>query len=222
MTSHERMRRMYAHQEADRIPVTDSPWAATMQRWRREGLPEGVDFRDHLGLDTIQYIGADNSPRYPVRTIEETDAYRISTSRWGVTMKQWKGAASTPEFLRFTIVDRPSWEQARARMAPERDRIDWDRLKRDYPVWKKRGDWIAAHFWFGFDVTHSWMVGTERLLMALAEDPEWCMDLFKVHLELDLALFDQVWDAGYRFDEIFWPDDMGYKGTPFFSTAMYR
>ncbi|MCL2885147.1 MAG: hypothetical protein FWF49_06655, partial [Oscillospiraceae bacterium] len=24
------------------------------------------------------------------------------------------------------------------------------------------------------------------------------------------------------FDEIFWPDDMGYKGTPFFSNTMYR
>lgn len=31
MTSHERFRRMFAHQEADRIPIIDSPWAATVE-----------------------------------------------------------------------------------------------------------------------------------------------------------------------------------------------
>ncbi len=31
-----------------------------------------------------------------------------------------------------------------------------------------------------------------------------------------------IWDAGYEFDSIRWPDDMGYKGTQFFSLEMYR
>lgn len=222
MTTRERMTRMYAHREADRIPITDSPWGATLERWLREGLPPGIDFRDYFDIDHFSHIGVNNSPRYPVRTVEETETYRIYTSPWGVTMKQWKHMASTPEFLEFTIVDRDSWELAKARMTPTRDRIDWERLKKEYPVWRKRGDWLMGGFWFGFDVTHSWMVGTERLLMALADDPEWCMDMFRAHLEMNIALFDQVWDAGYTFDEICWPDDMGYKGTPFFSTAMYR
>jgi uroporphyrinogen decarboxylase len=137
-------------------------------------------------------------------------------------MKQWKHAASTPEFLDFTVVDRPSWEKAKARMTPSHDRVNWDQLKRDYPIWRKRGDWLVGGFWFGFDITHSWMVGTERLLMALAEDPEWCMDMFDAQLNLDIAMFEEIWAAGYTFDEISWPDDMGYKGTPFFSTSMYR
>ena len=42
LTTYERMRYMYAHQEADRIPVTDSPWGATIERWQREGMPAGV------------------------------------------------------------------------------------------------------------------------------------------------------------------------------------
>ena len=29
-------------------------------------------------------------------------------------------------------------------------------------------------------------------------------------------------DNVYRFDEVHWPDDMGYKGTTFFSPATYR
>ncbi len=75
MTTHERMARMYAHQEADRIPVTDSPWGATIERWQREGMPEDVSYVDYFGLDKIAHFGVDNSPRYPARVVEETDEY---------------------------------------------------------------------------------------------------------------------------------------------------
>ena len=71
--------------------------------------------------------------------------------------------------------------------------------------------------WFGFDVTHSWMVGTERVLVALAEDPEWIVDMWRTELDTELALLDMVWDAGYTFDSIMWYDDMGYKQNQFFS-----
>jgi uroporphyrinogen decarboxylase len=82
--------------------------------------------------------------------------------------------------------------------------------------------WIRADLWFGFDITHSWAVGTERLLCALVEDPEWCMDMFSHFLEVRLALLDMMWDAGYEFDSVFWCDDMGYKNAQFFSVNMYR
>ena len=38
MTSRERFARMYAHQEADRIPIIDTPWQGTILRWPKEGL----------------------------------------------------------------------------------------------------------------------------------------------------------------------------------------
>ena len=37
-----------------------------------------------------------------------------------------------------------------------------------------------------------------------------------------IAQFDMIWDSGYRFDTVFWPDDMGYKGTPFFQARCIR
>ena len=107
-------------------------------------------------------------------------------------------------------------------MTPTRDRINWETLESNYSVWKKKGAWIQAGLWFGFDVTHSWMVGTERVLMALIENPEWCIDMFTHQLELNMQLFDMIWDAGYHFDSAVWPDDMGYKQNQFFSVDMYR
>ena len=222
MTSHERFSRMYEHREADRIPIIDSPWAATIERWQREGMPKDVNFVDFFDLDRVAHIGADNLPRFPVKVIEDTDAHKISTSAWGVTMKQWKHMASTPEFLDFTVVDRDSWLKAKERMQPTRDRINWDHLAKNYATWRKKGYWIQAGLWFGFDITHSWFVGTERLLFALVEDPEWCKDMFAHELDVHLKLLDMIWEAGYRFDCVAWPDDMGYKFNQFFSLEMYR
>jgi uroporphyrinogen decarboxylase len=222
MTSRERFRCMYEHREADRVPITDIPWGATIERWQREGMPADADWVDFFGADHTANIGVDTSPRYPVRVVEETDQYRTTTTAWGATLRNWKHEASTPEFLDFTIKDPATWREAKARMTPGRDRVNWDYLRRHYPKWREEGRWINGGLWFGFDVTHSWTVGTTRLLMALATDPEWCADMFNHFLDVNLALLDMVWEAGYEFDCVSWPDDMGYKGHQFFSVQMYR
>lgn len=222
MTSHERIKRMFEHRDADRIPVMDSPWSSTIKRWQREGMPDNVDFRDYFDLDKITHINVDITPRYEEKTIEETGDYKIYTSKWGVTMKQWKNANSTPEFLDFTITDPDKWMEAKKRMVLSDDRIPWDYLKKNYKRFREEGHWLEAVLFFGFDVTHSWVVGTETLLIALAEDPEWCIDMFGYCLDMNLKLFERIWDAGYTFDGIFWYDDMGYKHNQFFSLNMYR
>jgi len=222
LTSRERFKRMFEHRDADRVPIIDEPWSSTIARWQREGMPKETDFVDFFGIDHVIGIGADNSPRYPEKVLEETDEYQVRTTPWGLTVKNWKGVVSTPQFLDFTIVDRAAWAKAKKRMTPDRDRINWDRLKKNYPIWREKGYWLNASLWFGFDTTHSWAVGTERVLMALAEDPEWCVEMFNHCLDVHLALFQMVWDAGYHFDAIFWCDDMGYKHNQFFSLRTYR
>jgi uroporphyrinogen decarboxylase len=222
MTSHERFTRMFQHRDADRVPIIDSPWGATIERWHREGMPEGVSFVDYFDLDRVASISVDNSPRYEEKVLEETEQYRVHTTRWGVTLRNWTHAASTPEFLDFTITDPDSWQEAKRRMTPTPDRVPWDHLKAHYAHWRRSGQWIQGNLWFGFDVAHSWTVGTTRVLMALAENPAWMRDVFDHLLDVNVALLDMVWDAGYRFDSVYWPDDMGYKHHQFFSLKMYR
>lgn len=221
MNTHERFARMYAHQEADRVPMMDSPWDTTIERWRREGMPTD-DYVAYFDLDRIGRIGIDYSPRYPVEVLEETPEYVIHTTGWGATLKTWRHMTSTPEFLDFRIKDEASWEEAKARMKPDPARINWDYLKKNVPLWQREGRWIIGDFWFGFDVTHSWAVGTTRLLYAMADNPEWVEDMFNTYLDINLAMMQMVLDAGYPVDEIYWPDDMGYKNTQFFSLNMYR
>ncbi len=222
MTSKERFLRMYQHKEADRVPITDIPWEGTFKRWQNEGMPADADWTEYFGIDKTAGIYVDITPRYEEKIIEETDRYRIYTTKWGVTQKSFKTLDSTPHFLDFTVTTPEAWEDAKRRMKLDDDRINWAYLKKEYPKWISEGRWISANFWFGFDVTHSWMVGTETLLIAMHEEPEWVKDMFDTYLTSCIALFDRIWDAGYRFDCIYWPDDMGYKGNTFFSNAMYR
>jgi len=221
MTTKERFTRMYEHKEADRVPILDSPWSQTIDRWVGEGMPSR-DYVSYFELDKTARVSADYTPQYEAKTVEETDEYVIYTTGWGATLKSWKHIASTPDFMDFKVKDREAWADAKARMAPSRDRVRWQYLQDNYAKWRGEGRWISAGMWFGFDVTHSWMVGTERILVALLEDPDWCSEMFNAYLDLNIAMLDMIWDAGYTFDEVSWPDDMGYKGTQFFSIKVYR
>jgi uroporphyrinogen decarboxylase len=223
LSSKERFSRMYDHIEADRVPIIDKPWVSTIERWNKEGMPMTVDYVDFFGLDYLTNIRIDNSPRYAEEILQEDDEYIIKTTKWGATLKCLKNEEfSPPQFLEHKIHDRKSWDEAKKLITDSDDRIDWGRLKKDYNLWQEKGYWIQAGLFFGFDVTFSWIVGAERFLMALIEDPNWCKDIFEHELDTQLKLFDKIWDKGYKFDGVIWPDDMGYKNHQFFSINTYR
>lgn len=222
MTSHERYRRVFNHQEPDRLPMRDVFWGSTLERWRKEGLPQGVDPGEYFGFDKLAGIHMDNSPRFPTGVVEDTDEYTIYNTQWGVTQRNWKHRSGVPEFMEFRVVDRDSWAEAKERMVPTEDRVNWKHLDENFETWRAEGRWIIAGGWFGFDVLHSWFVGTERVMMALVEDPEWVKDMIDTMLELDLALMTMIWDRGYHFDCVQWPDDLGYVNGPLISPRSYR
>ena len=221
MTTKERVTRMFEHRDADRVPITDSPWAGTMARWKKEGMPQDADWRDFFQVDKFETIQVDISPQYEKKIIEDTPEYVISTTKYGITLKNFKVPDSTPEFLDYKVNTPEKWEEAKKRMTVSRDRINWDHLKKAFPQWQAEGRWIQGVFWFGYDVLHSWMVGTETVLIAMLENPEWFSDMVNTFLDRTIALYDMIWDEGYHFDTIFWYDDMGYKNRTFFSEALY-
>ena len=222
LTTRERFQRMFNHQDADRVPMLGGPWGTTLARWHSEGMPTDADFADYFGLDHTVGLGGDISPRYEHRVIEETDDYVIAFDAWGTTSKNWKHQSSTPHWLGRTIKDRETWEAAKARMVMGRDRINWDHLKAGYATWRERNWWINAGLFFGFDVTHSRIVGTEDFLVMMFDEPDLVADIYNTELDCSLQLLDMMWDEGYTFDSIFWCDDMGYRNGTFFSVPMYR
>ncbi len=223
MTTRERMLRAINHQEADRVPMLDIPWAGTIARWHREGLPAGVAWEDYFGYDRIIHLTLDNSPRLESRVLETTDRYSIITTGWGQTLRVFNELDSTPEVLDNYYNTSARWEEAKERMWKDLDaRIPWELLAQNYDKWRANGEFLRLGFWFGFDVTHSHMAGTEEVLCAMYDEPEWVWDMFDTYLSIDLEMANRLYEKGYRFDSVQWPDDMGYKGSLFFSPAMYR
>lgn len=220
MSTRERVRRMYEHREADRVPIVEEPWGSTLDRWRREGMGD-ADYIEYFGLDWMPRISVDNSPRFPMGVVEDDgDRLSLKTS-WGSTIKHIRSESSLA-LIDAEVKTKDDWLKAKERMTPSDDRIPWDYLKSHAPRWKERGAWVQAIGWFGFDITHSFFIGTERELLALAEDPEWCVDMWQTQQELCLTLLDRMWDAGYEFDQLLVYDDMGYKNNQFFSLRTYR
>lgn len=225
MTSHERMKRTYEHKETDRVPITDWVWESTVANWQAAGMPGDIAWEDYFGLEKIARVtelDIDTSPRCEKRIIEETDSYRIEKDCWGITKKNWKPICTTPMYLDFEIHDRDSWEAAKQRMAPTRDRVNWDVWKKNYRYWRENGYWIEVGPWFGFDIVNARTMGTETTLMAMVDDPEWIRDMVNTGCDLTLQLLDMIWDEGYEFDEFLWYDDLGYKGNLLISLDMYR
>ena len=223
LTERERILRTYRHQEVDRIPMLDSAWDGTIRRWQNEGMPQNVSWVDYFGFDHQIRVGTDNSPRFAQKVLEENDRYKIVTTQWGTTQKRFRELDSTPENFNYYYDCSARWEEAKqAMLTYHEDRIPWDYLKKNYPRWKAEGRFLQLTVWFGFDVAHSHMIGTENFLIGLLDEPEWATDVFDTYLKTSLDLCQRILDAGYEFDGVFWYDDMGYKGTPFFSPQIYR
>lgn len=222
LTDRQRMQLVFAHQEPDRVPIIDEPWSGTISRWKREGMPEDTDYRDFFGIDKKFAVSVDNSPQYPSGVIEEDEISYTYTTPWGTVERKLKGEDTTPQYLERRITSSAAWKEAKERMLPTPDRINWEWLKREYRRAVEEDRWKQMTLWFGFDVTHSGMVGLENVLIAMIEEPEWCVDMFNTYLDMDIALFEMILNEGYTFDCGFWYDDMGYKGSQFFSLPMYR
>ena len=222
-TSRERFKRMFEHREADRGPIIDSPWGTTIERWRREGMPSDIDFRQYFGLDRIETILPDCSPRELYRVIEDTPEYTVYSDRWGCVLKRLKApGAEMPLFMHYPAKTSAEWTAMKSKMTFSRDRIPFDMLAQNYRKWREDGCWIQAQVEVGFNVVSAFYTGIENFLIALIEEPEWCVDMINHGLELNLMFLDAIWNEGYEFDSVLWYDDMGYKGCAFFSVDTYR
>lgn len=220
MTSRERVLLALNREPADRVAIHDSPWSTTEARWRTEGLPEGQSPADYFGFE-FRGCWVDNSLQLPAETIEETDEHTIRTTGDGNTWKNWKHSTSTPELIDFHITSRELWEEHKPRMVMNDSRVDWEGQLRGNRDAQERGLFYSFNCGPGFTKVCN-MVGPERTLMAMIEDPEWVKDMFMTDAQLCVDIAEAMMDRGFHFDAGWVFDDLGFKHRPFFSPGMYR
>jgi uroporphyrinogen decarboxylase len=220
MSSQERVRTAIARKVPDRVPIQDSPWSATVRRWEGEGLPAGKNPADHFGYEIVG-IGADLSPRFPVKVLEENDAYVVQTTAEGGVRRNHWDRSTTPEVIACPIQQPGDWPAIRDRLRSDVKRMDWATSWRTYQAAREQGKYVVFQAACGYDLLQSY-VRSEQLLGFMATDPDFVKEMVDVTSGLILASLRMMWDEGFRFDGLWVYDDMGYRNTSLFSPAMYR
>jgi len=198
----------------------------TLERWEREGLPEGADVAAFFGLDRIEFVGG--KPYSPVPAFEELvlkeeGETRVVRDALGVTKRVHTrhGESTMPQWLDFPIRSRRDFLSYKERLdasSPGRYPGSWESRK---AAWEHRGHplGIASGSFFGHTLQR-W-VGTENLCVLFYDDPAFVHEMLDFlegfFLELIRGPVQEV-----DFDFASFGEDIAYKGRPFLSPAMFR
>jgi len=241
MISRERVLAALNHEEADRVPIHDQAWAATVERWHKEGLPVEVNPAEYFDYEIVCF-DADTSPRFPVRTVEETEEFVVHTTPYGGLFRDHKDYSTTPEVLDYPCKSREDWEAIKERLVPGRDRVDWkgewlcgtaadergeesvletgrSERRQGLPGWERareQGRFTCFASEVGFDSALNY-VATERLLIAIATEPEWVRDMYETDADLVIQMYEIMKEGGFEFDGVFLYCDLGYRNGLLFS-----
>lgn len=220
MTGRERVLKALHFEEPDRIPMHDSPWGTAIQRWQREGMPTDIGVQEFFGYE-FAGVGADDTFRFPYELIEETEEYRIERNANGAVVRNWKTRTSTPEMLDFIIKTPEDWEQHKSRLEFTPDRVDIESIRKAEKAAREKGYFFYFSGGCGYDKTQGF-VGSERLLIAMADEPDWCKDMFMTAAQMLINDIKYCLDQGIEFDGVWAFNDMGYRNASLFSPDMYR
>ena len=229
MNPRERFLRTLRYEPVDRRPVyLASPWADTLARWRREGLPDDTDPHDYLGVRDFGYRmtnitpAAGPFPPMPARRVrEEAEAY-YEIDAYGRLVKQLKAHTSMPEWLEFPVQDADSLRRyldahfdvsdLDARFAP-----DWAEQAR---AAQARGDLImidgGCYYW-----TLRSIAGVEGASYLLYDCPELVDELCERYFTVVMEGLRRA-VAIVQVDLIGFGEDFAYKNGPLLSPAMFR
>ena len=221
MTARERFLAALSHKEADRIPIHDSPWGHTVNRWHQEGLPADKSPAEYFGYDELVGQGPDISFQFPHETVEETETYTIYRDANGNTRRSFKDHESTPELIDFTIRNRRIWEEHKPRLAWNDKRVDWENWLKTNREARERGAFVCLSCAIGYDRTQG-IVRSDHLLMAIADDPAWVKDMFETTVDMVITGCEEMMARGFQFDGAFMFDDLGYRKATLFSPAAFR
>jgi len=220
MTSQERVRTAIARKVPDRVPVQDGPWGATVERWHTEGLPPGKSPAEYFNYEIVA-IGADLSPRYPVKVLSEDDEFITETTSMGGIRKNHRDHSTTPEVIDSPIKKKDDWLRIRERLKPDFKRVDWASALQTYNKAREEGKYIVFGAASGYDLLQIY-VKSEQLLIMMAEDPDFVKEMVDVTSDLILDTVMQMHKEGFHFDGIWVYNDMGYRNSSLFSPGMYQ
>lgn len=230
-----RMNKALAHEEPDRVPVSDFFWGSFVKRWREElGLPPDTDIYSYYDLDWMVTVPNMDAHIKKFDIIRENEEEIVVRTGFEAVIRK-KLDAPMPEYVAFetnTIekmlsfrFDDP-WDDRRFFKGGDnqiggvgdgftRDLPPWintvKALNRDFPVY---GSVCEAHemLWriIGSDNVLMWIgLYPDELAQFIARVHGFCVELAKAQIKAAGGLLDGmvIWgDVAYTKDMLFSPD----------------
>jgi uroporphyrinogen decarboxylase len=226
MNNRERVKATLERRPVDRIAYHDGPWGETITRWVAEGqFPPGGDIIEIFGM-AFRSGGWLDSQAHPGQSdtiIEETGETVLRRNSNGAILRWHKLHSSTPEHVAFEVTDRAGWDRLiRPNLLPlNRARIPFE----SYRAAKAKAAANREFFvWSGvppFEQMHP-MCGHENMLIGMADDPDWVLDMAMVYAEMTIRHLEVLFAEEGLPDGVWVYEDMGFKDRPFMSPAMYE
>ena len=188
LTSRQRMTRMLQRQDHDRIPRHDGFWPETIARWNKEGFSGDGDVAlKVLGSDVAQ-IGFVWPCPFPgqEQVIEEDETTKVIKDSMGQIKRLWKDKWGTPEHIGFECDSAVKWREiykpALLLAEPSIAAGQRERLER----WKQQDQDERFCTICGIESFEAMrqLIGDEVLLMAMADDPDWVIDMSATYTDL--------------------------------------
>jgi hypothetical protein len=223
-------------------------WAATLRRWRAEGLagdalPESVldgelvrgaravspgeivdsSVAARFGLDSsLGKFPMDFSPRMPLRVLEEDARHRLFIDRYGITKLVTKENAATHH-----VVDTPI--KSRADLGAYLERYDTDYAARLPAPAPELAAALANRDFpirlggepFGFTYLPRALMGDVGYMTALHDDPGMVQELVGFILRFAMEYWSVILEA-VKPDCVFILEDVAYRSGPMISPAMFE
>lgn len=226
MTHRERVLNTLNRRPVDALAYEDGLWGETHRKYIDQGkLKEGEDVVTHFDMSWRGggWLNSTADLDFQDQTLEETAETRLVLNGNGAMLRWWKAQSGTPEHVDFKVQERPAWESL---IKPHLLKVDRRRIPfESYRQTKAQAAAEGRAFcWAGvapFEQMHP-VCGHEYMLMGMALDPEWVLDMVMTYARMTIMHLDTLFAEEGQPDFAFFYEDMGFKDKPFMSPAMYE
>lgn len=225
MKTDERIKQILAGKIPDRVPICEiSFWPKTIERWKKEGLPDGVDLYEYLGIDKINIFYYNQGFYFDIRVLEQTYDYTVYIDAYGRKIKQWSINSpnyGVPHVIEYPLKSREDWKKMKGYLSADEKRIPEDMYNKFLQA-KSKGTFTALSVgeptWFIIERTF----GFENGLPFFIEEKDLVSEIIETVTNFNLEMTELILNKGIKVDAIWTSADLCYKNGMLFSPKVFR